>query len=61
MNNCNTTGFMVHTGFSKNTENSGGFQKFIDSTLAMMQHIMLLLYRQRYFGQSPGGIFDLLN
>ena len=27
----------------------------------MMQYIMLLLYKQRYYGQSLGSIFDLLS
>ena len=31
------------------------------TTLAMMQYIMLLLYKQRYYGQSLGSIFDLLS
>jgi len=32
-----------------------------DATLAMMQYIMLLLYKQMHYGQSPGSIFDLLS
>lgn len=31
------------------------------TTLVMMQYIMLLLYKQRYYGQSLGSIFDLLS
>ncbi len=31
------------------------------TTLAMMQYIMLLLYKQMHFGQSIGSIFDLLS
>jgi hypothetical protein len=31
------------------------------ATLAMMQYIMLLLYKQMHFGQSIGSIFDLLS
>jgi len=31
------------------------------TTLAMMQYIMLLLYKHRYYGQSLGSIFDLLS
>jgi hypothetical protein len=31
------------------------------ATLAMMQYIMLLLYKQRHYGQSLGSIFDLLS
>ncbi|MDT8431228.1 MAG: transposase [Bacteroidales bacterium] len=31
------------------------------ATLVMMQYIMLLLYKQRYYGQSLGSIFDLLS
>lgn len=30
-------------------------------TLAMMQYIMLLLYKQIHYGQSLGSIFDLLS
>ena len=30
------------------------------ATLAMMQYIMLLLYKQMHYGQSLGSIFDLL-
>jgi hypothetical protein len=30
------------------------------ATLAMMQYIMLLLYKQMHYGQSLGGVFDLL-
>ena len=31
------------------------------ATLVMMQYIMLLLYKQRHYGQSLGSIFDLLS
>jgi hypothetical protein len=31
------------------------------ATLAMMQYIMLLLYKQMHYGQSIGSIFDLLS
>jgi hypothetical protein len=31
------------------------------TTLAMMQYIMLLLYKQMHYGQSIGSIFDLLS
>jgi len=31
------------------------------TTLAMMQYIMLLLYKQRHYGQSLGNIFNLLS
>jgi hypothetical protein len=31
------------------------------TTVVMMQYIMLLLYKQRYYGQSLGSIFDLLS
>ncbi|MQY79093.1 MAG: transposase [Bacteroidetes bacterium] len=31
------------------------------ATLAMMQYIMLLLYKQMHYGQSLGSIFDLLS
>jgi hypothetical protein len=31
------------------------------TTLVMMQYIMLLLYKQRYYGHSLGSIFDLLS
>ncbi len=31
------------------------------TTLAMMQYMMLLLYKQMHFGQSIGSIFDLLS
>ena len=31
------------------------------TTLAMMQYIMLLLYKQMHYGQSLGSIFDLLS
>jgi hypothetical protein len=31
------------------------------TTLVMMQYIMLLLYKQRYYGQSLGSIIDLLS
>jgi hypothetical protein len=31
------------------------------TTLVMMQYIMLLLYKQRYYGQSLGSIFDMLS
>ncbi len=30
------------------------------TTLAMMQYIMLLLYKQMHYGQSLGSIFDVL-
>jgi predicted metal-dependent hydrolase len=30
------------------------------ATLAMMQYIMLLLYKQMHYGQSLGSIFDML-
>ena len=30
------------------------------TTLAMMQYIMLLLYKQMHYGQSLGSIFDML-
>ncbi len=32
-----------------------------DTTLAMMQYIMLLLYKQMHYGQSLGSVFDMLN
>ena len=31
------------------------------TTLAMMQYIMLLLYKQMHYGQSLGSIFDMLS
>ncbi|HEC44864.1 MAG TPA: hypothetical protein ENI20_18785, partial [Bacteroides sp.] len=31
------------------------------ATMAMMQYIMLLLYKQMHYGQSIGSIFDLLS
>ena len=31
------------------------------TTVAMMQYIMLLLYKQRHYGQSLGSIFDMLS
>ena len=31
------------------------------TTMVMMQYMMLLLYKQRYYGQSLGSIFDLLS
>ena len=31
------------------------------TTLAMMQYIMLLLYKQQHYGQSLGSIFDMLS